>query len=113
MITNKTIYKGENIKFSDDLSLTSVVHRFLLLLSRVNLLGQIKVDGPVWAVLTKIIAKLHRREPLKQLLQNSEFRYGFYDRSFETELMFRLTEDQHQQNQNQQQQPSAWCTKQD
>jgi hypothetical protein len=75
----------------------SVVHWFLVLLSRVYLRSQTEVAGPVWAVLTRIIAELHRRrEPLQQLLQS---RYGFYGRPFETELMFSLTED-HQQQQS-------------
>ncbi|KAI9556663.1 hypothetical protein GHT06_016453 [Daphnia sinensis] len=71
----------------------SVVHWYLVLLSRVYLRSQTEVAGPVWAVLTQIISELHRRrEPLQQLLQS---RYGFYGRPFETELMFSLSEDQH------------------
>ena len=79
----------------------SVVHWYLVLLSRVYLRSQTEVAGPVWAVLTRIISELHRRrEPLQQLLQS---RYGFYGRPFETELMFSLTEDH--------QQPSTSSTK--
>lgn len=71
---------------------SSVVHWFLVLLSRVYLRSETEVAGPVWAVLTRIISELHRRrEPLQQLLQS---RYGFYGRPFETELMFSLSEDQ-------------------
>ena len=73
-------------------SSASVVHCYLVLLSRVYLRSETEVAGPVWAVLTQIISELHRRrEPLQQLLQS---RYGFYGRPFETELMFSLSEDQ-------------------
>lgn len=70
---------------------SSVVHWFLVLLSRVYLRSETEVAGPVWAVLTQIISELHRRrEPLQQLLQS---RYGFYGRPFETELLFNVSED--------------------
>lgn len=74
----------------------SVIHWFLVLLSRVYLRSETEVAGPVWAVLTQIISELHRRrEPFQQLLQS---RYGFYGRPFETELMFSLSEEQQQQS---------------
>ena len=85
---------------------SGAVHWFLVLLSRVYLVSDAEVAGPVWAVLKKIIAELQvwakkkkkkksfillfirssfaqrRKEPMQQLLQS---RYGFYGRPFESE----------------------------
>lgn len=71
-------------------SSSSIVHWFSVLLARVYLRSDTEVAGPCWAVLTQIIAELHRRrEPLQQLLQ---CRYGFYGRPFDTEPVFSMTE---------------------